>query len=183
MIALNLNENLCLTTTSLLSTCSPPQCHTAIADTGATDHYFTSTAPLLDVNPNAPQITIRTATGERRSSSATAQFALPTILDQAARTGHIIPGLTNNLLSLGKLCDAGYTATLDKHILSVHNKQGNLILTGYRELTGTRLWRVDIAQHLRSNPQALQATLIPADTISQLQVARPVAAMPQHRQL
>ena len=178
MIALNLNENLCLTTTSLEPTCSPPHSNTAIADTGATDHYFTSAAPLTNINPAAPRTTIRTATGEQCTSTATAQVAIPAIPTEAARTGHIIPGLTNNLLSLGKLCDAGCTAHLNKHMLRVHDKHGSLILTGHRELTGARLWRVDIAQHIRSDPQAATATLIPADTTPPF--ARPAAPSPPH---
>jgi|APFre7841882793_1041355.scaffolds.fasta_scaffold00653_2 hypothetical protein len=39
-----------------------------------------------------------------------------------ARMGHIIPGFMNNLLSLGKLCDAGCTAGLDKNTLTVSDE-------------------------------------------------------------
>ena len=62
-----------------------------------------------------------------------------------ARTGYIIPTFQNNLLSLGKLCDADCTAHLDKHRLLVRDKVGNPILTGHREQTGARLWRVNIS--------------------------------------
>ncbi len=58
-----------------------------------------------------------------------------------------IPGFTNNLLSLGKLCDADCTAYIDKNKLEVHNKDSHKILHGTREHTGPRLWRVDIAAH------------------------------------
>jgi hypothetical protein len=138
-------------------------------------------APLTDINPAAPRTTIRTATGEQRTSTATAQLAISAIPTEAARTGHIIPGLTNNLLSLGKLCDAGCTAQLDKRMLRVHDKHGNLILTGHRELTGARLWRVDIANHACADPHALHAMLIPADTTPTVpQFARPAAPVLQH---
>ena len=62
-----------------------------------------------------------------------------------ARQGHIIPGFTNNLLSLGKLCDADCTAHLDKHSLLVNDKFGKPVLQGKHEAAGARLWRVDIA--------------------------------------
>ncbi len=176
MIALNLNENLCLTTTSLVPTCSPHHTNTAIANTGATDHYFTSATPLMKINPAAPRTTIRMATGEQRTSTATAQLAIPAIPSEAAQTGNIIPGLTNNLLSLGKLCDASCTVQLDKHMLRVHDKHGNIILTGHCKLTGARLWRIDIAQHIRSDPQAATAALIPADSTQKF--AHPVAPLP-----
>jgi hypothetical protein len=61
-----------------------------------------------------------------------------------ARTGHVMPGFTNNLISLGKLCDADCTAHLDKHLLIVNDKDGNQVLCGKREPHGARLWRVDI---------------------------------------
>jgi hypothetical protein len=139
----NLNENLCLTTA--VHTCSPPtHYNTAIVDTGASDHYFRPGAPLLHIDPSAPCTNIRTATGEHRASSATAQLAIPGFPTVAARTGHIIPGFTNNLISLGKLCDADCTATLDKHTLRVRDKDGQCFLTGHRETGGPRLWRVNI---------------------------------------
>jgi hypothetical protein len=75
-------------------------------------------------------------------------LAIPTIPSIQARTGHIIPGFTNNLLSLGKLCDDNCSAYLDKQILEVRDKQGNKILHGDREQSGARLWRVNIAPQL-----------------------------------
>jgi hypothetical protein len=38
--------------------------------------------------------------------------------------GHIIPGFTNNLLSIGELCEEDCTAYLDKNILEVCNRHG-----------------------------------------------------------
>ena len=106
---------------------------TAIADTGASDHYFTPRAPLLSINDRAPPTTIRTATGEIQTSTGAAVLAIPTIPTLLARSGHIMPGFTNNLLSLGKLCDADCTATIDKHQLEVHDKYGQKVLHGDRE--------------------------------------------------
>ena len=138
--------------TAALSNSPPPVTHahqhtqhTAIADTGASDHYFTSAAPILHINPSAPRTTIRTATGELQLSTATAQLGIPAIPTQNARTGHIMPGFTHNLLSLGKLCDADCTAYLNKHHLLVRDKDGNAILHGVREPSGAQLWRVDIS--------------------------------------
>ncbi len=132
--------------------CSPPSpgdkySHTtAIADTGASDHYFTDKAPLLHVDTTAPTTTIRTATGEFKTSTGTAVLAIPSLPSIRARSGHIIPGFTNNLLSLRKLCDDDCTAYLDKNILEVKNKQGTTILKGKREPSGAHLWRVNITQ-------------------------------------
>ncbi len=70
-------------------------------------------APLLNLNRLAPHTTIRTATGEAKTSIATTQLALPTLPTMEARTGHIVRGFTINLISLGKLCDVGCTAFMD----------------------------------------------------------------------
>jgi|APFre7841882793_1041355.scaffolds.fasta_scaffold02758_3 hypothetical protein len=75
-------------------------------------------------------------------------LAIPTIPTLHARTGHIIPGFTNNLLRLGKLCDADCTAHLNKHNLVVQDHLGKTILHGKQEPTGACLWRVNIASPL-----------------------------------
>jgi hypothetical protein len=69
---------------------------------------------------------------------------------------------TNNLVSLGKLCDAGCTIFLNKTHLLVRNGNGELILTGNRETTGARLWRVNI--DASTTPQSLAATRQPPST-------------------
>jgi hypothetical protein len=100
------------------------------------------------------------ATGEARTSTGAAVLAIPGIPSRHARTGHIIPGFTNNLLSLGKLCDADCTAYIDKHKLEVHNKEGHKILHGTRDSAGPRLWRVDIASRPEPTPTAPPPTPI-----------------------
>ena len=136
--------------------CSPPSttATTAIADTGATGHYFMPTAPVADINHTAPSTTVRTATGQHTSSSATAHLTLP-CLPTAARLGHVMPGFTNNLISIGKLCDADCSAYFNKTAVTIFNCDGLPILHGYRETTGARLWRFNITA---TTPQAVAAT-------------------------
>ena len=95
-------------------------------------------APVSAANPNAPITTVRTATGQSLSSTATACLDLPALPSRAARIGHIIPTFTNNLLSLGQLCDANCTALFTKQALTVHDRHGTPILHGQRESTGAR---------------------------------------------
>ena len=71
-----LNYNIATTASS----CSPPlQSDMAIADTGASGHYFLAEAPLININTQAPHTTIRTATGQPLYSAGTATLNLPTI--------------------------------------------------------------------------------------------------------
>ena len=130
-----------------------------------------STAPVIHHNPQAPLTTIRTATGAQHTSTASAQLALPTLPNNTARHGHIIPGFTNNLLSLGQLCDEGCTAHFDKQGLRIINAAGTTILTGTREIDGARLWRVDITP---PSAMATPATLIPPEEPLNAQLASPL---------
>ncbi len=43
------------------------------------------------------------------------------------RQGHIVPGLTHNLISIGTLCDAGCTALFMANTLTVTNPAGTII--------------------------------------------------------
>ena len=98
-----------------------------------------------------------------------------------ARQGHIIPGFTNNLLSLGKLCDADCTAHLDKHSLLVNDKFGKPILQGKREAAGARLWRVDIAPPTTNQlPATLPQTTPPAPALTNSQQTTNVGQVTAH---
>ena len=92
-----------------------------------------------------------------------------------ASTGHIIPGFTNNLLSLGKLCDEDCSAHLDKHKLEVLDKHGNKILHGDREQSGARLWRVNIAPE--PPPPAASTTPLQKDSPPSLTTRKQVRVL------
>ncbi len=109
-------------------------------------------ALLLDLNWAAPHTTIRTPTGKAKTSVATTQLALPTLPTIVTCTGHIIPGFTNNLISLGKLCDVDCMAFMDHQHLKVYDSMDNHILTGTHEPTGPRLWRVSIVIGFHLDP-------------------------------
>ena len=85
--------------------------------------------------------------------------------------GLVIPGFRHNLISLGKLCDEGCTATLDKNDLVVKDNTGKQVLYGRREQAGARLWRVDIKPRQDPTPHHEEPTTAPATTI-------PIAATP-----
>ena len=151
----------------------------AIVDTGASGHYFLPHAPLANVNANAPRTTIRTATGQPLISTGTATLTLPN-LPPITRHGHIVPGLTHNLLSIGKLCDARCTARFTAHTLTITDTAGTVILSGTRDTYGPRLWRVSLTPphhplalhiarpHTHFNPKATNHTpLSEIDTTTQ----------------
>ena len=112
-------------------------------------------APVTSVNTAAPGTTVSTATGQHTSSSATALLPLPG-LPPAARQGHVMPGFTNNLVSIGKLCDADCSAYFNKTTVTIFNADNTPILTGYRETAGARLWRFTLTG---TPPPPLAATI------------------------
>eukprot|EP00804_Cyclotella_cryptica_P013771 CCRYP_016880-RA/>CCRYP_016880-RA protein AED:0.41 eAED:0.57 QI:0/0/0/1/0/0/2/0/238 len=122
-------------------------------------------APLTNINAHAPRTTIRTATGQPLYSTGTATLNLPT-LPPVAQHGHIIPGLTHNLISIGTLCDAGCTALFTAHALTAADAAGTTILSGARDTNAPRLWKLNLRP--------------PQDAIA-LHVARPRATLaPNH---
>jgi len=77
---------------------------------------------------------------------------------------------------LGKLCDADCTAKLDKHNLTIYNKEGRQILQGEREQQGARLWRVNIAPTpaniIEPDEASINETATPAPTRPQISTPR-----------
>ena len=135
------------------SSFSPPICPTlALADTGASGHYFLPHAPLTNINAHAPRTTIRTATGQPLISSGTAATTLRTI-PPVSRQAHIVPGLPHNLTTIAPLCNAGCTARFTANTLTVTDPEGTTILSGTRGPNAPRLWQIDLAPPL--SPMAL----------------------------
>ena len=61
----------------------------------------------------------------------------------------------NNLLSMGQFCDSDCTVTFTKTRVYVFDSAGSLVLDGFREKTGARMWRFNLhALH----PHASQAS-------------------------
>jgi len=140
--------------------CSPSaQLHynsnfTTIADTGASHHYCHANAPVPQRNYHAPTTVVGLADGNVCKSIATATLDLPD-LPPGTASCHIMPSFVNNLLSMGVFCDADCSVTFTKHTATVTNKEGKVILTGFRETTGAKMWRFNLQPpwHPFQNPQ------------------------------
>jgi hypothetical protein len=79
--------------------------------------------------------------GTVMTSATEGHMDIPGLPPQATIT-HIVPEMTtHNLLSMGQLCDAGCTATVDRHNIEItHNDQ--VVITGTRS-ADTSLWHMD----------------------------------------
>lgn len=100
-------------------------------------------------------------------STHTVNLYLPHLPHEATQT-ELFPALgTANLLSIGKLCDAGCTATFTDKTATIH-KDGNIILQGSRTATEPKLWHINIPQAATKDTAALavnQSTK-PADLVA-----------------
>ena len=57
-------------------------------------------------------------------------------------TEHIMPGFKYTLICVGSLCDADCTVTFTRAAVIVRDSQGSPVLTGWREQSVPRLWRI-----------------------------------------
>jgi hypothetical protein len=99
---------------------------TAIADSGASDFYLTSAAPVININPAAAKVTVGDAAGSKHRSSAKADVQL----DLPNRNAKIMPSFQHNLMGIGKLCDNGCKVVFDKTAVTVFAQDGSMLLKG-----------------------------------------------------
>jgi hypothetical protein len=127
--------------------CRPPPLlkphETAIVDSGCTGHFLLVNAPCLNKIKSQNALTVRLPNGATMESTHTAALNIPE-LNKAASIAHVLPGMANHsLLSVGKLCNEGYTVTFRNKSVTICNSQELQILKGTRDLD-TGLWRINL---------------------------------------
>ena len=55
-----------------------------------------------------------------------------------------MPSFINNLISIGQFCDAGCKVVFTNTNVSVVDTAGTVVLQGFREISGARMWRFNI---------------------------------------
>ena len=84
--------------------------HDAVIDTGCTANTLRSDAPVTNIDTTPPTQYVGTPTGATMKSSAADLISQPQ-LPEEARRAHVYPDLKyKSLVSVGQLCDSGYTA-------------------------------------------------------------------------
>jgi hypothetical protein len=124
-------------------------------ESGCTGHFLLVSAPCLNKVKSQTPLTVRLPNGSTMESSHTAELDIPE-LNAAASKAHVFPGMVNHsLLSVGKLCDEGYTVTFKNASVTVCNSQKSQILSGPRDLD-TGLWRINLKQDNQHVPQPIE---------------------------
>ena len=127
---------------------SPPTFSTAILDSDCSAHYLTPFAPTSGPVTPGPNIHITVPNDEAlHSNQVTSLPIAPSPPPSYATLTHIVPGLMprlmpHSLISIGQLCDAGYTATLTAHTATVSHGP-DTIVTGHHDPI-TCLWHVPL---------------------------------------
>ena len=99
---------------------------------------------MTNANPNAPKVTVSTATGQRQCLTGTADHAIPDLPPGFPREGHAMPGFQQSLIGVGPICDAGFTVTFLSMDVVICNKNQTAILSEWWEIDGGKLWHFDL---------------------------------------
>jgi hypothetical protein len=126
-----------------LKTVEPPPLikphETAIVDSGCTGNFLLVNAPCLNKVKSQNPLTVRLPNGATMESSHTAALEISE-LNKAASISHVFPGMENHsLLSVGKMCNEGYTVTFRNALVTICDSQELQILNGAHNLD-TGLW-------------------------------------------
>jgi hypothetical protein len=108
-------------------------------------------APCLNKITSQNHLTIRLPSGATMDSTHTASLDIPE-LNKAALIAHIFWGMVNHsLLSVGKLCNEGYSVTFKIDAITIYNPLGVHILKGARDLD-TGIWRINLRSERQQHP-------------------------------
>jgi hypothetical protein len=111
---------------------SIPSQSTALLESGCTAHFLLANAKCSNKIPTAAPLAVRLHNGDTITSTHTATLNMPS-LPHTARQTHILPGLAQHLLlSVGQMCDSGYSVTFTATEVTVSNGEST-ILTGLRD--------------------------------------------------
>jgi hypothetical protein len=136
---------------------------TAVVDSGASNIYFAKDAAICNFDSSTPKVNVGTATGQVQRSTGTSELNLLSFPDNFPTKGHVMPSFKHILLGIGKICDADCKVVFTKETVVVYNAQQQPILSGWRETTGPKLWRISLnpdKENLPSIPEtATRSTL------------------------
>jgi len=137
------STNYCINHHEIHNICSsfpPTSNYYTILDSGASDHYFAQKPHGNKCSQTGYKpIAVKLPNGDSLTSTERCQLPIPN-MENKATTGHVIPGLHKPLLSIGKMCDANYTAVFTNKDVkicksSLQIPENDILLTGNRDET------------------------------------------------
>ena len=126
----------------------PSSSHSAILDSGCTNHYFPPNFPVKNIKPTSTGINVTLPDSSTIKSTHTASLPIPSLNDNATKV-HIFPNLHSALLSVGQLCDSDCSVTFKQKNVCIYNSKNELITTGWRD-PSSGMYKIPLPIH---NPQ------------------------------
>ena len=120
---------------------------TAVVDSGASGWYFTTDAPVSNVNKTAATIRVGIATGQAKTSEASCELPIPDL--PPGLFGHIMSGFAHNLFGIGNLCDQDFKFLFTKNLVIIYDSDNQPFWKGWIETYGARLWRISLRPDIR----------------------------------
>ena len=121
----------------------------AVADSGTTRHYITTTIPFLDKQIANNPIPIKILNGEIITSTHIALLPQHNLPEKASKV-HIFPGLQKPLISIGTLCENNCIAVFDAKRFTIYDQTTrNIFMQGHRDPMIT-LYMINIPAPLKS---------------------------------
>jgi hypothetical protein len=111
----------------------PPDKDTGIADTGSSHFYFAPGKPVMNYNTTAPTIGVPVANITPVHSIASGELASVMSLPPASRKGHAMAGFPHSPIGLAPFVDAGCRVLCTNTSVIAFDKDGKVILEGWRE--------------------------------------------------
>jgi hypothetical protein len=113
----------------------------ALSDSGASGHFLTEHAAVINKQPATTPISVTLPDGGTLLSTHTCNLNIPWLPPDVTQA-HIIPGLSHSsLISTKKFCDAGYSVGFNRHLCAVFDAANRCVLHGPRDLR-TQLWNL-----------------------------------------
>jgi hypothetical protein len=112
-------------------------------ESGCKGHFLLVNAPCLNTIKSQNPLTVGLPNGATMESTHTSALHISE-LNKSPSIAHVFPVMQNHsLLSVGKLCNEGYTVTFRNESVTIRNSQELHILRGARDLD-TGLWQINL---------------------------------------
>jgi hypothetical protein len=116
---------------------------TEVLYSGCTGHFLLVNVTCLSKVKSQNPLTVRLPNGATMESTHTEELDIPE-LNKAATIANVFPGMgKHSLLSVGQLCNEGYTVTFSIKSVTIYNSQGIQFFRGARDLD-TGLWWINL---------------------------------------
>ena len=123
-----------------------------IVDSGDSTIYLMTDVPKKKFNWYDPAIKLVTAPGQPHTSLDSCKLDLPGLPKDLPTPGHVMPGFHHNLLGIGEFCDADCKLLFTNTSVTIFDKKGEPLITGWKDNNCTKLWNISLLPNEDDSP-------------------------------